>query len=136
MDIDEHLSSELDDEYDSTLEGFRKTQKSIENRLPDQNSITFQAEQDLGNSVEDFVWACHTFITADSAAIRNEEGGHELRGAAVKSMLSRWLDEITQETATLTAGPVDRGLYISSNVNSWRSYTNLPRFWLIHGATR
>jgi hypothetical protein len=108
MDIDEHSSSELDDEYDSTLEGFRKTQKSIENRLPDQNSITFQAEQDLGNSVEDFVWACHTFITAGSAAIRNEEGGHELRGAAVKSMLSRWLDEITQETATLTAGPVDR----------------------------
>jgi ElaB/YqjD/DUF883 family membrane-anchored ribosome-binding protein len=101
MDIDEHSSSELDDEYDSTLEGFRKTQKSIENRLPDQNSITFQAEQDLGNSVEDFVWACHTFITAGSAAIRNEEGGHELRGAAVKSMLSEWLNDITQDTATI-----------------------------------
>jgi ElaB/YqjD/DUF883 family membrane-anchored ribosome-binding protein len=55
----------------------------------------------LGNSVEDFAWACRSFETSGSAAIRNEEGGHELRGAAVKSMLSEWLNDITQDTATI-----------------------------------
>jgi hypothetical protein len=114
MDIDQS-SSEPDedsinhsDRYFASFQRFRDTQESIEVSLRDQNSRVPQAAKELGNSVEGFARACDSFKTAGSAAIRNKEGSHELRGAAVKTMLSEWLDETTQETATLTAGPIDR----------------------------
>jgi hypothetical protein len=111
MDIVEPSFSEFDEDMDrhlapfhSTLQYIRETQESI---IGGQNSNASQAAQSLGNSVEGFVVACDSFRTSRSAAIWNEEGSYELRGAAVKSMFSEWLDEITEDTATLTARLID-----------------------------
>jgi ElaB/YqjD/DUF883 family membrane-anchored ribosome-binding protein len=93
----------------STLEYIRETQESI---IDGQNSNASQAAQSLGDLVEGFVSACDSFRTTRSAAIRNKEGAHELRGAAVKSMLSEWLNDITQDTATIILiGPSISDLY-------------------------
>jgi hypothetical protein len=120
MDIDQSSSGTDEDSvnhinrYFAFSQHISDTQKSIEDSLRDQNSIIPQAAKELGNSVEDFVWACHTFKTAGSAAIRNQEGSHELgegthelRGGAVKRMLSEWMAEITRKTKTLTAPSTD-----------------------------
>ena len=116
MDID-HLSGVLDQDlekhrppYHSTLQYCRETQESIGNYPGGQDSITSDGAQSLRDSVEGFVRACLSFRITQSAAIRDEEGGYELRGAAVKSMLAGWLDEITKETATLIAAPIDQNI--------------------------
>jgi hypothetical protein len=113
MDID-HLSIVLDQDlkkhrakYHSTLQYCRETQESIGNCPGGQDSITSDAAQSLRDSVEGFASACDSFRTTRSAVVRGEERGYELRGAAVKSMLSGWLDEITKETATLTPVPIN-----------------------------
>jgi hypothetical protein len=86
------------DRFFASWQHCRDTQESIEDSLRERTIP--QAAKDLEKSVEDFAWACRSFKTAGSAAIRNEKGGHELRGAAVKPMLSEWLNNITQDTAT------------------------------------